>query len=167
MYSSSSSSRSIRWPSASSMLPLSFIVELLSSSKEARAVRENLRLRAFRHVLACAEKRNRVEHAMSMRQVRRVENAVVADCLRHHADPRFVELAAEVDAPRAHVVARVARRQVGLLRATGRLLVEALHPVEPVRHPFDAGFEEAHLQARKAPQHAADQYAREAHEDRQ
>src|SRR5215213_11917477 len=90
-------------------------------AEEARAVREDLRLGPFGEVLAAMEELDRVEDAMGMRQVARVEDAVVADRLRHHADARLVELAAEVDPPLLHIFARVARRQVRLPRAAGRL----------------------------------------------
>src|SRR5688572_22334957 len=128
-------------------------------AEEACAVGEDLGLRAFRDVLAAAKKLDGIEDAMRVRQVRRVKDALIAYRFRHHADPGLVELAAEIHAPAGHVLARIARRQVGLLRPARRLLVEALHAIEPERHPFDAGLEEAHLQPGEALQHAADQQA--------
>src|SRR5258708_14413750 len=92
---------------------------------------------------------------------------MLADRLRHHWYAGFVEPATEEDPPSLHIFTRVTRGQIRLLGPARRLLVEALHAVEPVRYPLDAGFEESHLEPRKALQHPPDHHPPEAHQDRQ
>src|SRR5687768_6945978 len=82
-----------------------------SLRKEARAVGEDLRLGALAYVAPIAEQLDRVEYAVRVRQVGGIQDAIVADHLRHRADARLVELAAEEYAPRIHVLPGIADRK--------------------------------------------------------